>query len=67
MNSVRNELGSSQAKKKNKHMHPYSQIFGKEVGGLQKNEVPGLLFIWGSDQYGQLGLDAHISGKTQSS
>lgn len=39
------------------HLGSYSQILGKEAGGINKQEMSGVLFSMGTDNYGQLGLD----------
>lgn len=39
------------------HLGSYSQILGKEVGGISKQDMQGVLFTMGTDAYGQLGLD----------
>jgi hypothetical protein len=33
-----------------------SQIFSKEAYGFSKSDLKGVLYIWGTDNYGQLGL-----------
>ena len=43
--------------KRNVHLGSYSQILGKEAGGISKQEMSGVLFSMGTDAYGQLGLD----------
>lgn len=49
--------------RKNRHFGPYSQFLGKEVGGICKGEILGLLYTWGTDQFGQLGLENFVTGK----
>jgi len=39
-------------RKRKQHLGPYSQCLSKEVGGIQKGEIMGLLYTWGTDQYG---------------
>jgi len=43
--------------KRNMHLGTYSQIFGKESGGISKSDMNGVLFTWGSDNSGQLGVN----------
>jgi hypothetical protein len=50
-------------KRKKQHLGPYSQCLGKEAGGIQKGEILGMIYAWGTDQYGQLGLDNFVAGK----
>ena len=55
---------SAQASGKDKrhvHLGSYSQILGKEVGGISKQDMHGILFTMGTDAYGQLGLEAITS------
>jgi len=35
----------------------------KEAGGIQKGEIMGSLYTWGTDQFGQLGLDNFVASK----
>ena len=35
----------------------------KESGGIQKGEILGQLYSWGTDQHGQLGLEYFITSK----
>ena len=44
-------------------LNPYSTYIGKEVGGMQKGEILGSLYSWGTDQFGQLGLEYFITNK----
>lgn len=44
-------------------LNPYSTYIGKEVGGVQKGEILGSLYSWGTDQFGQLGLEYFITNK----
>jgi alpha-tubulin suppressor-like RCC1 family protein len=32
------------------------------VGGVERGEVPGVVYTWGNDQYGQLGLENFVQG-----
>lgn len=45
------------------YLNPYSSYLGKEVGGSQKGEILGQLYSWGTDQYGQLGIEYFITNK----
>jgi hypothetical protein len=38
--------------RKNLHLGTYSQILGKEGGGISKQEMHGILFTMGTDGYG---------------
>lgn len=51
------------SRRKKQHFGPYSQFLGKEVGGISKGEILGLLYTWGTDQFGQLGLENFVTGK----
>jgi hypothetical protein len=51
--SIRN----TSKERKNVHLGTYSQILGKEGGGIAKQEMHGILFTMGTDGYGQLGID----------
>lgn len=51
--SIRN----TSKERKNVHLGTYSQILGKEGGGIAKQEMHGILFTMGTDGYGQLGVD----------
>jgi hypothetical protein len=55
-----NSIPTSSAKEKQRQVHlgTYSQILGKEVGGISKQEMHGVLYAMGTDGYGQLGQDA---------
>ena len=44
-------------------LNPYSSFVGKEMGGIAKGEILGQLYSWGTDQYGQLGLEYFITSK----
>ena len=44
-------------------LNPYSTYLGKESSGTQKGEILGQLYSWGTDQYGQLGLEYFITHK----
>jgi alpha-tubulin suppressor-like RCC1 family protein len=48
---------NSAKEKKNTHLGSYSQILGKENGGISKQDMSGVLFSMGTDNNGQLGLD----------
>lgn len=48
-------LPTSQKEKKIVHLGSYSQILGKEVGGISKQDMHGVLYTMGTDAYGQLG------------
>lgn len=48
---------TSAKEKRNMHLGSYSQILGKEAGGISKQEMAGVLFSMGTEAYGQLGLD----------
>ena len=50
-------LQGSATSQRRRYLGPYTQIFGKEVGGIQKSEISGQLYVWGTDSQGQLGLD----------
>lgn len=49
---------TSAKEKRNMHLGSYSQILGKESGGISKQDMHGILFTMGTDAYGQLGLEA---------
>lgn len=55
--SLNSSTPQSAKDKKNMHLGSYSQILGKEVGGINKQEMCGMLFSMGTDNNGQLGLD----------
>ena len=57
LNSSRLLDTSQQQSSRRRHLSSYSQIFNKDVGGILKNEISGTVYIWGSDQQGQIGLD----------
>jgi hypothetical protein len=46
--SIRN----TSKERKNVHLGTYSQILGKEGGGIAKQEMHGILFTMGTDGYG---------------
>lgn len=58
MSSSSSLNGPSSAKeKKTVHLFNYSQMLGKENGGISKQDLSGVLFAWGTESTGQLGLD----------
>jgi hypothetical protein len=52
---------STKEKQRQVHLGTYSQILGKEVGGISKHEMHGVLYAMGTDGYGQLGQEAIIA------
>lgn len=51
---------------KAKHLGSYSSILNTENGSINKGDVQGVLYSWGSDAHGQLGHDscAHLTQKS---
>ena len=45
----------------------YSSILGKEAGGISKSDMYGVVFSWGTDSCGQLGLDLFNNSGSQAS
>jgi hypothetical protein len=43
---------STKEKQRQVHLGTYSQILGKEVGGISKHEMHGVLYAMGTDGYG---------------
>ena len=50
-------------RRRRQHMGPYSQFLAKDAGGICKSEMTGLIYSWGTDQFGQLGLENFVAGK----
>ena len=50
-------IPNSAKERRHQHLGSYSQILGKEVGGISKQDMSGVLYAWGTDNYGQIGLD----------
>lgn len=50
---------------KTQHLGSYSSIINTENGSINKGDVHGVLYSWGSDAHGQLGHDsfAHLTQK----
>jgi len=51
----------SAKEKRHSHLGSYSSLLQKEVGGLSVKDMHGSVFIWGTDQNGQLGLDILVA------
>lgn len=59
---------SFRATGKTQHLGTYSSILGTENGSINKGDIHGVVYAWGSDAQGQLGLDSysHLTKKTVS-
>lgn len=58
MSSASSAGGLSSAKEKRaSRLDHYSAYLGKEGGGLSKHDLSGVVFAWGSESTGQLGMD----------
>lgn len=49
---VGSSVQASSKEKRNIHLGSYSQILGKEVGGISKQDMHGIIFTMGTDSYG---------------